>query len=95
MSGHTPGPWEAYGNRVRLTDHARVADTWSSAIPHDERAANARLIAAAPELLAEMKRYLPILEQCEQGTRWAKYTEGTGIATLNGYRAAIAKAEGK
>jgi hypothetical protein len=58
--------------------------------------ANARLIAAAPDQHAEMKRYLPILERAEADPQlWERLTAGLGIATLNGYRAAIAKAEGR
>lgn len=52
----------------------------------------ARLIAAAPDLLAEMKRYLPILDRVFDDR--PEVLEGLGIATLNGYRAAIQKAEG-
>ena len=39
----------------------------------------------------EMKRHLPILEALERSPfLWSSYTDGTGIATLNGYRAALA-----
>ena len=42
----------------------------------------------------EMIRYLPVLERAESDTElWARLTDGLGIATLNGYRAAIAKGE--
>ena len=59
-----------------------------------EAKANARLIAAAPEQHAEMLRYLPVLERAEaEPELWERLTAGLGIATLNGYRAAIAKAE--
>jgi hypothetical protein len=48
-------------------------------------------------LLEALKRFLPVLEYVEQerGEIWADATEGTGIATANAYRAAIAKAEGR
>ena len=55
MSKHTPGPWHSCDHRVGRQDGARIADTWSSAVPRDEQAANARLIAAAPELLEALK----------------------------------------
>jgi hypothetical protein len=46
------------------------------------------------ELLKEAKRYLPILESVEKETDcWDSLTQGTGIATVNGLRHAIAKAE--
>jgi hypothetical protein len=62
----------------------------------EEAEANARLIASAPELLSEMLRYLPVLEALEKNEpdMWAFLTQGTGIATLNGYRNAITKATG-
>jgi hypothetical protein len=41
-------------------------------------------------LRSEMKRYLPVLEAMESNhSGWEWYTAGTGIATLNGYRAAL------
>lgn len=55
-----------------------------------EQYANARLIAAAPTQNEEMRRYLPILERAEADPEiWTRLTEGTGIATLNGYRSAL------
>jgi len=47
-------------------------------------------------LLAEMKRYLPILEAIEGNPElWERLTARHGIATANGYRNAIAKATSK
>jgi hypothetical protein len=92
---HTPGPW-------------RVSKDTQSVVSRDayicrarmmrlgQGVANARLIAAAPDQNQEMRRYLPVLERAESDPElWARLTEGLGIATLNGYRAAIAKAEGR
>lgn len=43
--------------------------------------------------LKEIQRYLPILEELEKYPwLWEHFTKGTGIATLNGYRAAITEA---
>lgn len=40
--------------------------------------------------IREMKRYLPVLEMAESvNSLWAELTNGTGIATLNGYKAAL------
>lgn len=51
------------------------------------------LIAASPKLYSEMERYLPILEKLEACPElWVRFTEGTGIATLNGYRNAMSLA---
>ena len=52
---HTPGPWRADGNIVRIADGYRefqmVADC-SMLVAGEE---NARLIAAAPDLLAALR----------------------------------------
>lgn len=42
------------------------------------------------QLRSEMLRYLPVINKAEQYHHtWAFLTEGTGIATANGYRAAL------
>ena len=96
---HTPGPWEvrktSSGNPFIYSGQLNVAGVAIArpGIDSEASAANARLIAAAPELHAEMLRYLPILERAEADPEiWEKLTDGLGIATANGYRAAIAKA---
>lgn len=44
------------------------------------------------DALKEMQRYLPIIEAAERDAQvWNRITAGTGIATANGYRAALAK----
>lgn len=40
-------------------------------------------------LEGEMRRYLPLLEFAEELPVWYAMTKGTGIATLNSYRAAL------
>lgn len=70
---HTPGPWTAVGNVVV---HAQgvgpryLADCNSVDVPRPQQAANARLIAAAPDLL----------EACKQSLSSAQYM----VRTLNG-----------
>ena len=60
MSKHTPGPWEANGNIVTHTlpnafTYSTLIATASMA-PHWEQAcSNARLIAAAPEMLTLLR----------------------------------------
>ena len=53
---HTPGPWNVTGLYVRERDGGLVAsinDLWhDQKTPTAEKNANARLIAAAPDLLA-------------------------------------------
>lgn len=95
---HTPGPWQVpddnhvgvYGGDEQ-TLIATVART-------PDRIANARLIAAAPELLAALKLALPIIEADAQ--YWRDTTPRGGTANrldefAAGIREVIAKAEGK
>ena len=95
MSKHTPGPWRVSARANRMIDvlhsnnqkgaitHAlcrvQARDSWV-----DEAAANARLIAAAPELLEALKN------MCE-GFRILKDSDFPALAKA---RAAIAKATG-
>lgn len=54
------------------------------------------LESAAPKMLAEMLRYLPVLDRAEADPElWGHLTHGLGIATLNGYRAAIDALKGE
>lgn len=91
MSGHTPEPLEAVGNFVRtsmaqpagksrgvLVAECRDADGFAHS---DEANANARLFAAAPDLLEALR---PI----------AKYGE-ISAEIIDAARAAIAKTTGK
>lgn len=80
---HTPGPWRVENRLVRATKHKQICEVPAYGVVHgkvDE--ANARLIAAAPELLEALVNLLAVHE-CEGGT---KYHAGD-IA-----RAAISKA---
>ena len=87
MSKHTPGPWAIYVNApsdivirkmskdgYELCSIARVSSGY----------ANARLIAAAPELLEA-------LTDCVEHMHW---TQPQGEAALKKAKAAIAKATG-
>jgi hypothetical protein len=92
---HTPGPWTVYGETsVSAQPGVRIhglADTLP--IPYDadgrEQRANARLISAAPELLAALKL---IAEEDDENDEWdgaAKFSLVRDIA-----RAALSKATG-
>jgi hypothetical protein len=97
MAEHTPGPWEAYdghdhalGHWLVLTeDHVVVCDTLFDGPTHE---ANARLIAAAPDLLAALidiagERFTP------QAGYNAYNLDGMLTEAQELARAAIAKAE--
>lgn len=66
---HTSGPWQLDDRRpgiVFCDDSASsaVADTnlTTFMIPHEQKAANARLIAACPEMIKALIRMLPYLD---------------------------------
>ena len=94
MSEHTPGPWRAYlladstswfvnsgPSTQRNEVEIQLPAHWASA------EANARLIAAAPDMLAALERALDCL------TTESPFASGS---PLDGeIRAAIAKARGK
>jgi hypothetical protein len=63
MSKHTPGPWEVgyhdkHGQRTVLSQHIEICTCWHHSVGaiEKEMEANARLIAAAPDLLAALKK---------------------------------------
>lgn len=81
----TPGPWEYSSGQVWADGSAkcvarRGAD---SGIPPEQRDADMRLCAAAPELLAALRR---LLDHCRDGGDYDATSEAA---------AAIAKAEGR
>lgn len=90
---HTPGPWQAcdvgdysdYDGRCRviLGNDLRIAVVLGD---HDESAANARLIAAAPDLLEELEDMVSLVEYLMNDSYDNKETAEA--------RAAIAKAKG-
>ncbi len=94
---HTPAPWDINtlaGPQLRevFAGDVLICDCGATNVEMEdiEIEANARLIAAAPELLTELRHLVSLLEPLEN--------DGTlhvpGIATLNGAREAIRKAEG-
>lgn len=88
MSKHTPGPWHVSSNTAQdlvCAGDEVVADCTTGDLP-DISIANARLIAAAPELLEACKSLLP--EGWDDGVM--DHMPGVKIARL-----AIAKAEGR
>ena len=89
---HTPGPWTVRDHggyiEVETPDEPTVAHFGSLSFDgadHDWALANARLIAAAPELLAALKAMADR----------AEWYGDEDADSLCGARAAIAKAEGR
>mgnify|MGYP001562523686 CR=1 FL=1 len=92
---HTPGPWKAYGQEVqgdlngKLRRVAYCNMTESGKVTTRIQAeANARLIAAAPDLLAALEKCAAMLANIGQGATNGDYLDALGEA-----RAAIAKTE--
>jgi hypothetical protein len=60
---HTPGPWEfsyvpgEYGHVITIVE-GEIAETFRETVGEEQAVANARLIAAAPELLEALSAIL-------------------------------------
>lgn len=95
MSKHTPGPWvlraEHWMPSVVIGESVWHAATITGRERPGERDANARLIAAAPDLLAALKEMLDKGEGCAACGSGAP---GCGCRYERA-RAAISKAEGE
>ena len=90
MGGHTPGPWRIVerasinGARIAALDGTIIGGVSAAADkPLDQKAADARLFAAAPELLEALQ----FADETFAGLSWD--ADGT---TRKPIRAAIAKA---
>lgn len=96
---HTPGPWFLKGSYVRAAiPGALMGDgpkDFNIAIVYEgyegDRAANARLVAAAPDLLAALEGLLYLLPREIVSLRDPRHEPLTNC--LNASRAAIAKAK--
>ena len=101
MTKHTPGPWEfelnlrgdgapLYGFAIWAPDDDKSEDSpVADEIPNEE---DARLIAAAPELLALVKESLRIAET--KTPEWWDMHSFSEVDYYRNIRAAIARAEG-
>jgi predicted MarR family transcription regulator len=92
MNKHTPGPWVVYDdsndgktNRIEIAAWGKTVARIYHSVPAEDLP-NARLIAAAPDLLEALKDTLQLLEV---------YCGDFEEATRKQARAAIAKAEGQ
>ena len=95
MSEHTPGPWRTNGEGVFrdcIGGVAQIAHIGSAAYGDDEKSSNAALIAAAPDMLAELEDMTDVAEK-------AIIASGTdsefAAIRVERARAAIAKAKGR
>lgn len=102
---HTPGPWsytlsrstsddehdvyEIHGNESKLPLHTWVASARTCQVEPEIAEANARLIAASPDLLAALEKFVGT---CDRGNP-QDFIRNIGIACEQA-RAAVAKAKG-
>lgn len=95
---HTPGPWHLGlkpGPMIYGSDTSQVADLRGDLLDKSEALANARLIAAAPELLAALKLAVESLHKAFDYVPAGHENtacRGNLVPTLQNARAAIAKA---
>jgi len=94
MSKHTPGPWHVVTEQgrpvVKCANDFYITNTVDAAgyeSDDDTMFANARLIAAAPDLLAVLQ------ELQESSSYWSEYDVPLGI--VDRINSAIAKATGE
>ena len=85
---HTPGPWYAttMGEAGWVDVFAHGVDIPIASTRHQDQEANARLIAAAPDLLAALQ------EIAECAPYWSEYDVPLGLPDR--IRAAVARATG-
>jgi hypothetical protein len=91
---HTPGPWKATGLRVFSANDAWagiVASALTTTSNYGTAKANARLIAAAPDILAALKAAVAVLNA--EGIVYGDSDEEP-LDVLREAEAAIEKAEG-
>ena len=96
--GHTPAPWVATGYKNTVVNDAN-GNTLALYPAHDSTTetaqANAKLIAAAPELLAALNRALPWLGRLiADGGHLNSVAPNDAIGAMNQAQAAIDKATG-
>jgi hypothetical protein len=102
MTTHTPGPWKIGYSTVRpIIEIYRLADDRKSALTiaeidcsqnFDEAEANARLIAAAPDLLEALEEITRRYALLDARLVAGQHNEPNG--TITRARATIAKAKG-
>jgi hypothetical protein len=100
VSGHTPGPWVwvdplkvLNAAHSKIFDHAAYEGMWFAAYDKKVDEANARLIAAAPELLEALTAAMDFIESHVAGPDISAEMVRTYAALQStNPRAAIAKA---
>jgi hypothetical protein len=101
---HTPGPWvvppDSDGFSIETVDGRIIAQAMQVSPPtnpfrHQERRANARLIAAAPDLLNTLRELVEIADAAISAGDWKVDGCCDPSLSLDWARAAIAKVTGE
>lgn len=97
---HTPGPWEVSyrdknGQSVVKAEHIEVCTCWHHSVGSLEKEMhyNAALIAAAPDMLAALKRIFAAHDSYVEHNPAARENPDWLDDAINEARAAISKAE--
>ena len=95
--GHTPGPWYANQDCIEIYGPEGPRDvTLAVVLQADNAAADARLIAAAPELLAVCQAMAGDLQALLDGDDFSGMSDAEMLGVmLRSLNEAIAKAEGR
>lgn len=101
---HTPGPWHVstgtpaldQGDALRISAAGvpKIADVIARDVSYNQQAANARLIAAAPDLLAALRKAYELIEDLQPVVLGESETAHYDRAIHAAIRAAITKATG-
>jgi len=70
----TPGPWRVSGLLIKAVDHGKwfgIAKAGGSRLTIEGWKANARLIAAAPDLLKALQALLPLWDREDVADTWS------------------------
>jgi len=105
-SKYTPGPWDwpkgsitvrgPKPENIKICDMSSVVATCPPySLSVSEQEANARLIAAAPELLDVASRWISCLTSLAEGNPSKHYRGLLQTTIMHDMKQAIAKAEGK
>jgi hypothetical protein len=84
---HTPGPWEHDGDEITSTSGDYIATT-AYGVSESQAEANARLIAAAPDLLDALREIAEVPPESGRYREWMERAQRIA-------ESAIAKATGK
>jgi len=95
MSEHTPGPWYANGDCIEAAGEEGPRDRTLAVVHGTEREANARLIAAAPNLLEVMRKAKSKLIDLYEVTYPNSEPVNELTAVIDMMIAAINRAEGR